>query len=39
MFENPHIALMKLYQFIPNSPKIHSPRNPVIIPNGNAANT
>ena len=30
---------MKLNQFIPNSPKIQSPRKPVVIARGNAAQT
>ena len=30
---------MKLNQFIPNSPKIQSPRKPVVIAKGNAAQT
>ena len=39
MFEKPHKPLMKLNQFIPNSPKIQSPRKPVLIAKGCAAQT
>ena len=38
IFENPHVLLMKLNQFIPNFPKIQLSLNPLIIGSGNAMN-
>ena len=38
IFENPHVPLIKLNQFIPKFPKIQLSMNPLIIGIGNAIN-